>query len=377
MYTSGTTGRPKGCVMSNAYFHTFGAWFLSRGGRLSMEMGTERLYNPLPLHHANCLSISLPAMLLSGGCLVFPDRFHAGTFWRDVVSCDVTAIQFQGVIPNILLKLPPVPEERTHAVKFALCAGIEPSHHEAFERRFGFPLVEMWAMSETGRMMTDHVEPRQIHTRAIGRSVPGLEARAVDESGAVVADGDLGELVIRHSAEAPREGFFSGYFKNDAATEEAWRGGWFHTGDVVSRDATGMFVFADRAKNIIRRSGENIAAAEVEACLVVHDSVRQVAVIAVPDDLREEEVMACIVPDDDCAGGEALARELSAWCLSRLSYFKAPGWYIFVDKLPTGSSQKIQKIRLFDADVDPRTLPGVVDLRNAKRPSTRRVDARS
>lgn len=286
LYTSGTTGRPKGCVMSNEYFHTFGGWYLSRGGALAMTDGAERLYNPLPLHHANCLSISLPAMLLSGGCLVFPDRFHAGTFWHDVVACRITAVQFQGVIPNILMKLPECAEERGHRVKFALCAGVEPSLHAAFEQRFGIPLVEMWAMSETGRMLTDHIEPRQVHTRAIGRGQPGLEARVVDDDGHERPDGQPGELVVRHSAETPRKGFFSGYLDDPEATEQAWRGGWFHTGDAVVRDEDGMLFFTDRKKNIIRRSGENIAAAEVEACLVAHDAVRQVAVIAVADELR-------------------------------------------------------------------------------------------
>jgi acyl-CoA synthetase (AMP-forming)/AMP-acid ligase II len=371
LYTSGTTGRPKGCIMSNEYFHTFGSWFLSRGGRLAMEEGKERLYNPLPLHHANCLSISLPAMLISGGCLVFPDRFHAGTFWKDIVTCRVTALQFQGVIPAILMKLPESPEDRAHAVKFALCAGIEPSLHAAFEQRFGFPVVEMWAMSETGRMLTDHEEPRQIHTRAMGRSVPGLEARAVDPNGNDLPVGQPGELVIRHNAETPRKGFFSGYLKDPQATEQAWRNGWFHSGDAVIRDETGMFYFADRMKNIIRRSGENIAAAEVEACLVAHEMVRQAAVIAVPDELREEEVMACIVPHTPTAAGEALAGELMEWCRGRLAYFKAPAWYLFTSELPTGSSQKLMKIRIFPPGVDPRTQPGAIDLRSLKRPAAR------
>ncbi len=369
IYTSGTTGRPKGCVMSNEYFHTFGAWYLSRGGRLAMEEGAERLYNPLPLHHANCLSISLPAMLLSGGCLVFPDRFHAGTFWQDIVSCRISAVQFQGVIPNILMKLPECPEERAHTVKFALCAGVEPSQHEAFERRFGFPLVEMWAMSETGRMMTDHLEPRQVHTRAIGRPAPGLEARAVDDDGNEAPAGQPGELVIRHSARTPRKGFFSGYLKDEQATEEAWRNGWFHTGDAVVCDGSGMFFFTDRKKNIIRRSGENIAAAEVEACLVAHDKVRQAAVLAVPDELREEEVMACIVLNAPEDASEALARELTEWCRARLSYFKAPGWYLFTDRLATGSSQKFVKVRMFPPGVDPRGQEGAIDLRSLKKPS--------
>jgi acyl-coenzyme A synthetase/AMP-(fatty) acid ligase len=126
-------------------------------------------------------------------------------------------------------------------------------------------------------MMTDHIEPRQIHTHAIGRSEPGLEARAVDENDNEVPVGQPGELVIRQSAEAPRKGFFSGYLKDEKATEEAWRNGWFHTGDTVFRDESGMFYFLDRKKNIIRRSGENIAAAQIEACLVAYGKVRQAA----------------------------------------------------------------------------------------------------
>jgi acyl-CoA synthetase (AMP-forming)/AMP-acid ligase II len=253
LYTSGTTGRPKGCILSNEYFHTFGACYLSLGGRLAIREGEERLYNPLPLHHANCLSVSTPCMLLSGGCLIFPDRFHASTWWKDLVATRATAVQFQGIIPNILLKLPPCPEERQHGVRFSLCAGVEPSQHEEFEQRFGFPVVEMWAMTETGRLISDNHEPRAIHTRAFGRPNDWVEARAVDEHGRDVPADTQGELVIRHSAATPRKGFFSGYLKNEEATEEAWRGGWFHTGDAVVRDVSGRFYFVDRKKNIIRR----------------------------------------------------------------------------------------------------------------------------
>jgi crotonobetaine/carnitine-CoA ligase len=372
LYTSGTTGRPKGCILTNEYFHTFGMNFLTLGGALTMSEGVERLYNPLPLHHANCLSISLPSMLIAGGCLIFPDRFHASTWWHDVVSTRATVVQFQGVIPNILLKLPPCEEERQHTVRFALCAGVEPSQHEVFEKRFGLALVEMWAMTETGRMISDNHEPRSIHTRAFGRVNPWIEARAVDENGQEVLAGQPGELVIRHSAETPRKGFFSGYLKNEEATETAWKGGWFHTGDAVMRDAQGMFYFMDRKKNIIRRAGENIAAAEIEACLTAHEQVRQVAVLAAPDEVREEEVMACIVARNaedvqQAAQREAIAKSLFDWCDERMAYFKAPGWVLFVDSLPMGTSAKVQKIHIFPPGTDPRQQPGVIDLRHLKK----------
>ena len=372
LYTSGTTGRPKGCILTNEYFHSFGACYLSLGGRLDFRHGEERLYNPLPLHHANCLSVSAPCMLLAGGCLIFPDRFHASTWWKDLLATRATAVQFQGIIPNILLKLAPCREEREHQVRFALCAGVEPSQHEVFEKRFGFPVVEMWAMTETGRLISDNHEPRAIHTRSFGRPNPWVEARAVDEQGEDVPPDIPGELVVRHSAATPRKGFFSGYLKNPQATEEAWRNGWFHTGDAVVRDESGMFYFVDRKKNIIRRSGENIAAAEVEACLTAHEKVKQCAVLAAPDEVREEEVMACVIlksEEDavDPAAREALARELFGWCYERMAYFKAPGWILFVDSLPTGTSAKVQKIHIFPPGTDPRQRPGAIDLRPLKK----------
>lgn len=381
LYTSGTTGRPKGCVLTNEYFHTFGASYLSFGGALVMEEGRERMYNPLPLHHANCLSVSMPAMLLAGGCLIFPDRFHASTWWKDLIATKATCVHFQGIIPNVLLKLPETPEERQHQVRFALCAGVEPSQHETFEQRFGMKLVEMWAMSETGRMISDNHEPRSIHTRAFGRPSPWVEAQVFDEHDRELPANMPGELVLRHSAQSPRKGFFSGYLKNPEATAQAWQNDWFHTGDVVARDEKGIFYFVDRKKHIIRRSGENLAPAEIEACLTAHDKVKQVAVIAAPDEMREEEVMACVVATSasdvrDQQQRDSLARELFDWCYARLAYFKAPAWILFMDALPTGTSAKVQKVHLFPAGNDPRKQPGVVDLRHLKKQTQAREAVR-
>ena len=367
LYTSGTTGRPKGCIQTNEYFHTFGSWYASAGGLITLREAEERMYNPLPLHHANCLSISMPAMLLTGGALFFPDRFHGSTWWKDLVNCRITAVHYQGVIPNVLLKRQPSPEERQHQVRFGFGTGVDPSQHRLFEERFGFPLVEFWTMSEMGRFIADNVEPRRIDTRAIGRTRSGLELRVVDESDRDVPVGQAGELVARHTAAAPRKGFFSGYLKNSEATEEAWRNGWFHTGDTVTCDETGMFYFVDRRKNIIRRSGENIAAAEIDDCLQTHPKVKQVAALAVPDEVREEEVMVCIVPNSQDDAGPELARELFDWCYERLAYFKAPGWVLFVQELPLTTSQRVHKIQIFPRGIDPRQQPGVIDLRHLKK----------
>ena len=189
-----------------------------------------------------------------------------------------------------------------------------------------------------------------------------------DDEDREVPRGAEGEMLVRWGGpEGPRHGFFSGYLKNGEATEEAWRGGWFHTGDVVRQMPDDLLVFVDRKKNIIRRSGENIAAAEVEACLLAHEAVAQVAVLAVPDELREEEVMACVVPMPGVDADRALGEKLQDWCLTRLAYFKAPGWILFVDRLPTTGTQKVQKTQIFPKGEDPRRRPAALDLRDRKR----------
>jgi len=190
----------------------------------------------------------------------------------------------------------------------------------------------------------------------------------VDDADRQVPRGVEGELLVRWGgAEGPRHGFFAGYLKNEEATEEAWRGGWFHTGDVVRQMDDDMLVFVDRKKNIIRRSGENIAAAEVEACLQAHAAVAQVAVLAVPDDVREEEVMACVVPTAGLTPDRALAERLQDWSLARLAYFKAPGWILFVESLPRTGTQKVQKTQIFPKGEDPRRRPTALDLRERKK----------
>jgi acyl-CoA synthetase (AMP-forming)/AMP-acid ligase II len=365
LYTSGTTGRPKGCVLSHGYELASGAWYARLGG-LAAVRARDRLYNPLPVYHCNAAVFSLFCMLLTGNCQIQADRFQPQRWWPEVTQTEATIVHYLGVIVPLLLGLPPGDDERRHRVRFGIGAGVEPQLHARFEERFGFPLIEVWGMTEMVRVIADNVPPRKVGTRAFGRAVPTVEVRVVDEADREVPDGQPGELTIRYSEATPRRHFFSGYLDDEAATEHAWRGGWFHTGDTVRREPDGMLHFVDRKKNIIRRSGENIAAAEVEALLQAHDLVKQVAVIAVPDELREEEVFAAIV----LASGtpvRATAESLFRHCYERLAYYKAPGWILFTDGLPTTGTQKIQKHRLFEPGTDARKLAGVFDLRALKR----------
>ncbi|WP_326539381.1 AMP-binding protein [Pseudorhodoferax sp.] len=367
LYTSGTTGRPKGCILSHRYELAAGHAYATRGGLASFGEGTDRIYNPLPLFHVNASVVSFPGALLSGNCQVQADRFQPARWWTEVRESRATVVHYLGVIAQMLWAQPPGPQDRDHAVRFGYGAGVEPQLHAAFEARFGFPLIELWGMTEMVRILTDNHAPRQVGTRAFGRALPGIEVRVVDDADRDVAGEAPGEMVIRHSAATPRQDFFSGYLDDPTATEAAWRGGWFHTGDIVWRDASGMLHFVDRRKNIVRRSGENIAAAEVEAMLLTHPGVEQVAVMALPDAVREEEVLACVVLKPGQQRDEATARALFDHCNAQLAYYKAPGWVWFADAIPTTATQKIQKHSLFPAGIDPRTLPGMLDLRGLKK----------
>lgn len=377
LYTSGTTGRPKGCVLSHRYELASGDWFARKGGLVQINEGKDRLYNPLPLFHINSSVLSFFAMLLTGNCQIQSDRFQPSRWWQEVHDSQASIVHYLGVIIPLLLKQPELPIERMHQVRFGHGAGVEPQLHRLFEERFGFPLVELWGMTEIVRVFNVSEAPRKVGSRAFGRSGPGLEAMVVDANDQEVPKGQPGEMVVRHSAATPRKDFFSGYLDDPVATEKAWRNGWFHTGDVVYQAADdGMLHFVDRDKNIIRRSGENIAAAEVEAMILTHTAVRQVAVLAVVDPIREAEVLACVELRPEYMaeielGGAVKAQEIAEsifnHCHQQLAYYKSPGWLWFTEEIPTTGTQKIQKHKIFAPDVDPTTLADIIDLRHLKR----------
>ena len=371
LYTSGTTGRPKGCVLSNAYFLAIGHWYAALDGVCEVRRDAERIITPLPLNHVNAMAFSLMAVLVAGGCLIQLDRFHPQTWWQSVRESGATIIHYLGVMPAFLLTAPPADDDRAHAVRWGFGAGVDGKNHAPFEARFNFPLVEAWAMTETGAaacIMATH-EPRHVGSHCFGRPEPFVEVRLVDEEGHDVEGETSGELLVRSAGADPRRHFFSGYLKDPEATEEAWAGGWFHTGDVVRRGADGSLHFVDRKKNVIRRSGENISAVEVESVLNQHPAVKAAAVAATPDALRGDEVLACIVPRESVGEAQraALAASIVEHALARLAYYKAPGWVAFVDALPLTLSQKIQRGELRKLAPTLPGQPNCIDTRAMKR----------
>ncbi len=365
LYTSGTTGHPKGCILSHEYMLMCGASYAGIGAPMALRAAADRVLNPLPSFHINAGILTFFGVMITGNCLIQPARFSKTTWWRDIRDTRATVFHYLGVVISVLMADPDAGPDDLGDLRVGMGAGAEPALHVAFEQRFGIPLVECWGMTEMCRVTAADREPRMIDTRAMGRGRADLQVRIVDGDGAELPRGTPGEMVLRHSEETPRKGFFSGYLNKPEATDEAWRGGWFHTGDTVVMDDTGMLFFVDRAKNIIRRSGENIAAAEVENCLFNDPRVANVACIAAPDEIREEEVMACVVLAPGVARSEQVARSLFDHAAANMAYYKPPGWMLFVDELPVTGTQKVMKHMIFPKGVDPRQ--GAFDFRALKK----------
>jgi acyl-CoA synthetase (AMP-forming)/AMP-acid ligase II len=369
LYTSGTTGTPKGCVLSNAYFLRCGRWYSEIGGLCALRLGEERLITPLPMTHVNAMAYSTLAMVMTGGCIIPLDRFHPRSWWQTVRDSNATILHSLGVMPTMLLGFDPSPDDRAHDVRFGFAPGVDPRHHAAFEARFGIPMIDAWAMTETGggAVVIASRNPRHVGQSCFGRPKSFMQYRIVDQSGIDIADDTPGELLVRAAGPDPRAGFFTEYLGDPQATEAAWEGGWFHTGDVVQRDTEENLYFVDRWKNVIRRSGENIAAAEVESVLRQHRLVREVACAAVPDDLRGEEVLACVVPREPVSDKARAAADIVADALGELAYFKVPGYVAFVDALPLTATNKIQRGELKTWARELPGTPACIDTRHLKR----------
>lgn len=373
LFTSGTSGMPKACMLTNEYLFFAGERYNGTGGLMTVRPNEERLYNPLPLFYSNSFGISNSAMIMSGNCMIFPDRFHPGSWWRELAETRATIIHYLGIIPPVLLSKAAEAGERAHQVRFGLGAGTTPAMRRQFQERFGLRLVEVWGMTEVGICIVEQHEAQVLdNERTIGWPLDSTQVRVADvtsEADEEAAHGEVGELLIRRTGPDARRGLFAGYLGDEELMRTVWRNGWFHTGDLVRRIDDGRLVFVDRLKDMIRRSGQNIAAAEVEAGLAGLPGIAEVAVIAAPDELRDEEVMACVVPEPGRAPDAELAHSIFADAEDRLAYFKLPGWVVFLDSLPRTSTEKLRKSELTKQIDDLRASGRCFDLRALKKPA--------
>ena len=198
-------------MLSNDYFLRCGRWYTGIGGLCALRPGEDRLITPLPMTHVNAMAYSTLAMVMTGGCIIPLDRFHPRSWWQTVRDSRATIMHSLGVMPTMLLGLDASPDDRAHHVRFGFAPGVDPRYHAAFEQRFGIPMIDAWAMTETGAgavVIASH-EPRHIGRSCFGRAQPFMQYRIVDEADADVADGTPGELLVRAAGADPRAGFFT------------------------------------------------------------------------------------------------------------------------------------------------------------------------
>lgn len=338
-YTSGTTGFPKGCMLTHEYWILLGQTAAKYGKFQDDDVALTAqpfYYMDPQWNTVMCLLLGIPLVILP--------RFSASTFWQSVKDNSVTFFYVVGTMPVYLLKQPENPTtEKGHRVRFVLCSGIVPQLHSTFESRWNVPWRETYGTTESGADLFVPIEDTgSVGTGAIGYPIPGKAAKVVDSQACELADGNVGELIIRGSP------MMLGYYNKPEATAEKIRDGWMYTGDLVFRDEKGYFHIVGRLKDMIRRSGENISAAEVEAVLCEHQAVRAVAVVAVPDELRGEELKAFIQLQPSETAETVHPQALVDFARSHLAPFKVPRFIEYVDDFPRTPSERIAKHKLLE-----------------------------
>ncbi|MFQ0812603.1 ATP-dependent acyl-CoA ligase [Brucella anthropi] len=333
LYTSGTTGPSKGVCCPQAQLFWWGIYSARALGIVEGDV----LLTTLPIFHTNALNAFYQAVL-NGCTYVLEPKFSASGFWTSVLKNKATVTYLLGAMAAILLSRETSPEERDHCVRVALGGGVPDRFHAIFRERFGVPLVDGYASTETNFAFASPIPSD--HPGSMGYLMPGFEACIVDPDDMPLGDGEAGELLLR-----PIEpfSFATGYFHMPEKTVEAWQNLWFHTGDRVVREADGHYRFIDRVKDAIRRRGENVSSWEVEQVLMAHPSVAACAVYAVPSEMGEDEVAAAI----EAKPGMTLDTiELTQFCETRLAYFAVPRYLRFLDRLPLTENGKIKKVTL-------------------------------
>jgi acyl-CoA synthetase (AMP-forming)/AMP-acid ligase II len=330
VYTSGTTGRPKGAMLGHANFLA-NAWQL--GEPLPVSRG-DTLGMVLPLFHVNAQLVTTVIPLVLGARVAIWERFSASRFWADCARFEPVTFSSVPTMLAALLHAPGADEAESNSLRFVICgaAPLSPALFRRFEERFGLKIMEGYGLTEGTCCTTINpfTGPRKIGS--VGLPTRAQEVAIMDERNQVVADGTPGEVCFR----GPN--MMHGYYNRPDANAETLVDGWLHTGDVGYRDEDGYFFLVDRTKDMIIRGGENIYPREIEDVLLEHELVKEAAVVGRPDEVRGEEVHAVVA----LVSGED-ASVLEEHCRERLAAFKVPSSWEVVDELPKTSTGKIDK----------------------------------
>jgi carnitine-CoA ligase len=341
LYTSGTTGPPKGCVLPHGQY--LAAAFLH-----AHNCGYSRdtvIYSCLPLFHINAQNYTVLSAVAAGAAIAMDQKFSASRFWTRMIETDATAFNFIGSMAVSLWNQPVRPEEKQHHARLAFGVPVPLDIWGEWEQRFGCKVVYAYGMTENAlAAMFHHTDtPVPANLRgAAGRPSLTTEIRIVDDYDNSVPPGVVGEILSRPTIPAT---MMTEYWRKERATIEAFRSCWFHTGDLGYLDAAGYLFYADRKKDALRRKGEMVSSWEVETSVAKHPAVAECAVIGVPSEMGEDEIMAVVVLNDDA--GEAFdPGELVVFCADRMPKFQIPRYIRTVSALPRTQTQRVEKFRL-------------------------------
>lgn len=334
LFTSGTTSRPKAVQLTHA-----NAVFAGRFGAEWWKVTPQdRHILVLPLFHVNAQFMSVMPVLFSGATLIMTEHFSASHYMEQVRRHRATTASLVATTLTMILNQPASELDAQNDLRLIIYAiGLPREKLLAFQKRFSAPLCELWGMSETLGATTINPLDGEMRLNCIGIARKENQVKIVDDNGRDVLPGTVGEIVVQG---VPGRTLMKGYYNDPSATEATIRNGWLYTGDNAYMDAQGYFYFVDRKKDMIKRAGENVAACEVEYVISLHPAVQEVAVVGVPDAVREEAVLAFVIaqPGERCS-----EQDIIEWCSGKLADFKVPGSVRFVSDFPRTSLGKVQK----------------------------------
>lgn len=340
-YTSGTTGFPKGCMLTHESWLTLG-WPFARGiTEDDIFLSVQPFYYMDP-------QWQLIMTIMAHSTMILAKKYSPSKFIELARKYGATCSLAPAA--TLIYKQPESPFDRDHRLKFVLIYGFPPYLHKKFEERFNVIAREGYGMTEiAGGMRVPMEDSFMTGSGSVGKPRPYVEVRIVDEKGTDVPQGNVGELLVRGP------GIFKGYYKKPIETAERFTGGWFHTGDLFRKDEKGYYYIVGRKKDMVRRTGENISAAEVEMVLKSHPKVLDAAVVPVPDEVRREEVKAYIIlkPGEDVKS--VPPEELVDFCSQQIAKFKVPRFIEYREDFPRTSSHKVEKHKLIMEKEDLRS----------------------
>ncbi len=340
LYTSGTTGRSKACVLSHRYFVSQAAIAVRDFGLLHDDV----LYCPFPLFHADATALTTVPALLIGATAALSRQFSASRFWDEIRATDATVFDFMGATLSIVYKADPRPDDGNNSVRLAWGVPV-PDWAGDFERRFGLTILELYGSVEASIPVTQPFnQPRVLGS--CGRVIPEFDIRLANDHGDPVPVGEVGELLVRPRIAGT---MFEGYFGDPEATTTSFAGLWFHSGDLVRGDEDGNLFFVGRGTESIRRRGENISALEVEEGVEAHPDVLECAAVGVVSELTEEDVRVYVVPRP---ASQIDAEVIWKHCEATMARFQVPRYISFVDTLPKTPTGKTSKVGLLEATAD-------------------------